>query len=125
MKTIMILTMLLLHTFCIAQSEPQIQHSKKELKIVLKKQKSKSKTMEKLADQRVSFLQRELNLNNYASYQVKKAILKYSIQADKVLQSGLSKKEKTKSLSNIIYFQNEEFKKFLTVDQFYRYINLQ
>ncbi|MEW7279879.1 hypothetical protein ABW636_14900 [Aquimarina sp. 2201CG1-2-11] len=124
MKTIMILTMLLLHTFCIAQSEPQNHYSKKELKIVLKKQKSKSKSLEKLADQRVSFLQRELNLNNHASYQVKKAILKYSIQADKVLQSGLPKKEKTKSLSNIIYFQNEEFKRFLTVDQFYRYINL-
>ncbi|AXT56514.1 hypothetical protein D1815_12335 [Aquimarina sp. AD1] len=86
--------------------------------------KAERKLFADLAEQRTILLQQELNLSNYTSNRIKRVIIKYSIQANKVIQSNASEKEKTKDLSNIVYFQNEEFKKVLTVHQFYKYLKL-
>ena len=86
-------------------------------------EKEQKELLKKMANQRAIELQNTLNLSNYVSYMIEKAILKYSIDANKVIQSTLSKQEKSIQLSNIIYFQNEEFKKYMTPQQFYDYIN--
>ena len=86
-------------------------------------EKEQKELLKKMANQRAIELQNALNLSNYVSHMIEKAILKYSIDANKVIQSTLSKQEKSIQLSNIIYFQNEEFKKYMTPQQFYDYIN--
>ncbi len=88
-------------------------------------QEKDKKILRKLAVEKAIELQKELNLTIRASQILQKTIFDYSMKANKVLQSKLSAREKSKSLSNIIYFQNEELKKVLTVDQFYQYLNLQ
>lgn len=93
----------------------------KEVKKVKRKKSKEKDPLIKLAEQRTTELQKELNLGNYASYYVKQAIIKYSKEANKVIQSNLSANEKTKSLSNIIYLQDKAFKEVLTVHQFYKY----
>lgn len=102
----------------IAQNDEEEAVSEEEEK------EAENKKLLGLAEKRAVLLQQELNLSNYASDRIKKAIIKYSIQANKVIQSNASANEKTKNLSNIVYFQNEAFKKVLTVHQFYKYINL-
>ncbi|RZS99900.1 hypothetical protein [Aquimarina brevivitae] len=86
-------------------------------------EKEEKQLLKKMANQRAIELQNELNLSNYVSHMIEKAIYKYSVQANKVIQSPVSKQEKSIQLSNIIYFQNEEFKKYMTPQQFYDYIN--
>lgn len=86
-------------------------------------EKEQKELLKKMANQRAIELQNALNLSNYVSHMIEKAIFKYSLDANKVIQSTVSQQEKSIQLSNIIYFQNEEFKKYLTPQQFYDYIN--
>ncbi|AXT62866.1 hypothetical protein D1816_21835 [Aquimarina sp. AD10] len=82
------------------------------------------KMLQKLAVQKTIELQKELNLTLYTSRILEKTIYQYSVKANEVIQSNLSEKEKSKNLSNLVYFQNQEFKKVLTVQQFYQYLEL-
>ncbi|MDY8134516.1 hypothetical protein [Aquimarina sp. 2201CG5-10] len=111
MRTLILLVTLL--TSISAMSQDVIEIEKKEKKI-----------LKKMAKQKATELQKELNLTNYTSMAIQKTIFEYSVKANKVIQSGLSEKEKNRSLSNLVYFQNEELKEILTVNQFYQYINL-
>lgn len=114
-------------TGSIAQGQVEISEKKQE-----EIDKKASKTVEEnekeairvLAATRATELQKELNLNNYTSKIVQKAIIDYSIKANRIIQSNLPAKEKTENLSNLIYFQNEELKEVLTVQQFYKYLKL-
>ncbi|MFD2564917.1 hypothetical protein [Aquimarina rubra] len=121
-----IFTILLLLFICTTTSiaQTQVEDPQEKLKLVEEELEQINKKLEELAEQRAILLQQELNLSNYASDRVKNVIIKYSIQANKVIQSNASANEKTKNLSNIVYFQNEEFKKLLTVHQFYKYLKL-
>ncbi|WP_299442734.1 hypothetical protein [uncultured Aquimarina sp.] len=124
MRAFIILLLLFICTTGIAQPQVEDQDPKEKLKLVEAQLEEVNKRLEELAEQRAVLLQQELNLSNYASDRIKKVIIKYSIKANKVIQSNASTNEKTKNLSNIVYFQNEEFKKVLTVHQFYKYLKL-
>lgn len=124
MKVFTILLLLLICTTGLAQTQIEDQDPKERLKIVEEQLEIVNKKLQELAEQRAILLQQELNLSNYASDHIKKVIIKYSIKANKVIQSNASTNQKTKDLSNIVYFQNEEFKKVLTVHQFYKYLKL-
>ncbi|GAA4271376.1 hypothetical protein U6A24_05695 [Aquimarina gracilis] len=87
--------------------------------------KNEAKILKQMASQKAIELQKELNLTIRASKALEKSIFNYSLKANKILQSNVSAREKSKSLSNLIYFQNEELKKLFTVDQFYKYLSLQ
>ncbi|GAA4113708.1 hypothetical protein GCM10022393_12890 [Aquimarina addita] len=110
-------------------AQTQVEVSEKEQEKIDEKA---SKTVEEnekdaiteLAIKRATELQKELNLTNYTSKVVQKSIIDYSIKANRIIQSDLPIKEKTKTLSNLIYFQNEELKDVLTVEQFYKYLKL-
>lgn len=102
----------------------ELTEEQKKEKKKKKKKKAEEKRFTELAEKRAILLQQELNLSNYASEHIKKMIIKYSKQANDVIQSNSSASEKSKDLSNIVYFQNEEFKKVLTVHQFYKYLKL-
>lgn len=112
MKTLATLFILFICAFGTAQTQEEDQ--KKEAKI-----------LKKMASQKAIELQKELNLTIQASKVLEKSIFKYSLKANKLIQSNLSAREKSKNLSNLIYFQNEELKKLFTVDQFYKYLSLQ
>ncbi len=112
MRTLLTLIIIFICTSGFAQT--QNKDSKKEVKI-----------LKKLAGEKAIELQKELNLTIYSSKRLEKTIFEYSVKANKVLQSNLSASEKSKTLSNIIYFQNKELKEVLTVHQFYRYMSLQ
>ncbi|GAA0724473.1 hypothetical protein GCM10009430_28890 [Aquimarina litoralis] len=101
-----------------------VELTKEQKKEEKKKKEAEDKRFNELAEKRAVLLQQELNLSNYASERIKKMIIKYSKQANKVIQSNASASEKSKDLSNIVYFQNEDFKKVLTVHQFYKYLKL-
>ncbi len=124
MRVFTILVILFIGTTSIAQTTVEDQEQQQSLELTEEQQKAEKKKLVQLAEQRAIRLQQELNLSNYASDRIKKVIVKYSIQANKVIQSNASVNEKTKNLSNIVYFQNEEFKKVLTVHQFYKYLKL-
>ncbi|MDH7444871.1 hypothetical protein [Aquimarina sp. 2201CG14-23] len=124
MKAFTILLLLFICTTGIAQPQVEEQDPQEKLKLVEEELEKINKKLEILAEERAILLQQELNLSNYASDRIKKVIIKYSIKANKVIQSNASANEKTKDLSNIVYFQNEEFKKVLTVHQFYKYLKL-
>ncbi|WP_378178080.1 hypothetical protein [Aquimarina sp. SS2-1] len=120
-----VFTILLLLFICTTNfAQTQIEDPQEKLKLVEEELEQVNKRLEELAEQRAILLQQELNLSNYASDKIKKVIVKYSKQANKVIQSNVSANEKTRNLSNIVYFQNEEFKKVLTVHQFYKYLKL-
>ena len=106
------------------QIEDESQDQQEVVESTKEELEAEKKLFADLAEQRTILLQQELNLSNYTSNRIKRVIIKYSIQANKVIQSNASEKEKTKDLSNIVYFQNEEFKKVLTVHQFYKYLKL-
>ncbi|WP_299215626.1 hypothetical protein [uncultured Aquimarina sp.] len=124
MRAFIILLLLFICTTSIAQPQVEDQDPKEKLKLVETQLEEVNKRLEQLAEQRAILLQQELNLSNYASDRIKKVIIKYSIKANKIIQSNASANEKTKDLTNIVYFQNEEFKKVLTVHQFYKYLKL-
>jgi len=130
MRVYTILFLLFISTAGVAQTtnndQPEVAEQTEELteEQTKEQQKAEKKIFMELAEQRAIRLQQELNLSNYASDRLKKAIIKYSIQANKVIQSNASANEKTRDLSNIVYFQNQEFKKVLTVHQFYKYLKL-
>ncbi|MBQ4821537.1 hypothetical protein [Aquimarina sp. MMG016] len=127
MKIITILVFLFTCFTGISQTENQDQtqtQNQDTVQTQIEDEKKENAKFRKLAINKTIELQEELSLNIYAARAVEKTIYKYSIQANKVIQSNLSAKEKSKSLSNIIYFQNEELKKVLTVPQFYQYLNL-
>jgi len=122
-----IFTILLLFFICtttLAQTQIEEKDPREKLNLVEKELEIINKKLEELAEKRSILLQQELNLSNYASDRIKKVIIKYSIKANKIIQSNASANEKTKDLSNIVYFQNEELKKVLTVHQFYKYLKL-
>ncbi len=124
MRAYIILLLLFICTAGIAQPQVEDLDPQEKLKLVEEQLEEVNKKLEELAEQRAILLQQELNLSNYASDRIKKVIIKYSLKANKVIQSNASTNEKTKNLSNIVYFQNEEFKKLLTVHQFYKYLKL-
>ncbi len=125
MKRYIFLAVFFISSISIAQNQRENKEIKVKVEITTEQQKEEeSKKIKSLAEQRTITLQKELNLNSYASSKIKKAIIKYSIKANKIIQSNISANEKTKTLSNLVYFQNEEFKEFLTVHQFYQYIKM-
>ncbi len=129
MKNTTFLFLLLFSSVIFAQdledtSTTETKPTKEALKEQAKEEKKAEKELEKMAKVRANELQKELNLNNYASYKILESIIKYSKKANKVIQSDISEQEKTKNLSNIVYFQNEELKKVLTVHQFYKYLEI-
>ncbi|WP_299258138.1 hypothetical protein [uncultured Aquimarina sp.] len=126
MRAFTFLLLLFICTTGVAQNqiEDQNQDQEEVTELTEEQQEAEKKRFTALAEQRAILLQQELNLSNYASERIKKVIIKYSIKANKVIQSNVSNNEKTKDLSNIVYFQNEEFKKVLTVHQFYKYLKL-
>lgn len=129
MRIFTFLVVLMICSSNMAQDQLEVQTETVELTKEQKKEEKKKKEAEdkrfnELAEKRAVLLQQELNLSNYASERIKKMIIKYSKQANKVIQSNASASEKSKDLSNIVYFQNEEFKKVLTVHQFYKYLKL-
>ncbi len=111
-----ILITLIVLFMCITNTKAQTQTEEKGKETTI---------LRKLATEKAIELQKELNLTIRASKVLEKTIFKYSVKANKVLQSNLSIKEKSKSLSNIVYFQNQELKEVFTVNQFYQYLNLQ
>ncbi len=117
MRTLSILIVLLICTLGTAQTKTD------DTKI--EKPKNEAKILKQMALEKAIELQKELNLTIRVSKALEKNIFNYSLKANKVLQSNVSAKEKSKSLSNLIYFQNEELKKIFTVDQFYKYLSLQ
>ncbi|WP_139195703.1 hypothetical protein [Aquimarina amphilecti] len=122
--TILILFFISASSIAQTQIEDQTQDQQEVTEPTKEELKAEKKRFADLAEQRTILLQQELNLSNYTSDRIKRVIIKYSMQASKVIQSNASEKEKTKDLSNIVYFQNEEFKKVLTVHQFYKYLKL-
>lgn len=129
MRIFTFLVVLMICSSNMAQDQLEVQTetvelTKKQKKEEKKKKEAEDKRFTELAEKRAILLQQELNLSNYASERIKKMIIKYSKQANKVIQSNASTSEKSKDLSNIVYFQNEEFKKVLTVHQFYKYLKL-
>ncbi|MHA7059697.1 hypothetical protein ACWGOQ_0020895 [Aquimarina sp. M1] len=124
MKINILLIILFISTANIAQTTIEDEEQQENVELTEEQKEAEKKRFIELAEQRAIRLQQELNLSNYASDRIKKAIVKYSMQANKVIQSNASVNEKTKNLSNIVYFQNEEFKKVLTVHQFYKYLKL-
>ncbi|WP_343913016.1 hypothetical protein [Aquimarina litoralis] len=129
MRIFTFLVVLMICSSNMAQDQLEVQTETVELTKEQKKEEKKKKEAEdkrfnELAEKRAVLLQQELNLSNYASERIKKMIIKYSKQANKVIQSNASASEKSKDLSNIVYFQNEDFKKVLTVHQFYKYLKL-
>ncbi|WP_405205301.1 hypothetical protein [Aquimarina sp. LLG6339-5] len=126
MKIFTILIIFFISASNIAQTqiEDENQDQQEVVEPTKEELEAEKKLFADLAEQRTILLQQELNLSNYTSNRIKRVIIKYSIQANKVIQSNASEKEKTKDLSNIVYFQNEEFKKVLTVHQFYKYLKL-
>ncbi len=132
MNKFIIIATLLLSSIGIAQDNIEIENDsistkqtlKEELKKEEERQQSEDKVLRAMAEQRATELQKELNLDNYISYKVLEAIVKYSKKANKVLQSNLPERQKTKDLSTIVYFQNREFKKLLTVHQYYKYLKI-
>ncbi|WP_298542885.1 hypothetical protein [uncultured Aquimarina sp.] len=126
MRAFIILLLFFVCTTSIAQEQIEDQNQDQEVITELTEEQleEEKKRFANLAEQRAILLQQELNLSNYASDRIKKVIIKYSIKANKIIQSNASANEKTKDLSNIVYFQNEELKKVLTVHQFYKYLKL-
>ncbi|WP_298320217.1 hypothetical protein [uncultured Aquimarina sp.] len=126
MRAFTILLLFFICTTSIAQDqiEDQNQDLQEITELTEEQLEAEKKRFADLAEQRAILLQQELNLSNYASDRIKKVIIKYSIRANKIIQSNASVNEKTKDLSNIVYFQNEELKKVLTVHQFYKYLKL-
>ncbi|WP_299608640.1 hypothetical protein [uncultured Aquimarina sp.] len=129
MRIFTFLVVLMICSSNMAQDQLEVHTETVELTKEQKKEEKKKKEAEdkrfiELAEKRAVLLQQELNLSNYASDRIKKMIIKYSKQANKVIQSNASASEKSKDLSNIVYFQNEDFKKVLTVHQFYKYLKL-
>ncbi|AXT52813.1 hypothetical protein D1818_19030 [Aquimarina sp. BL5] len=126
MRAFTILLLFFICTTSIAQDqiEDQNQDLQEITELTEEQLEAEKKRFADLAEQRAILLQQELNLSNYASDRIKKVIIKYSIRANKIIQSNAPANEKTKDLSNIVYFQNEEFKKVLTVHQFYKYLKL-
>ncbi|GAA4278232.1 hypothetical protein [Aquimarina mytili] len=117
MRTLITIVVLFISISAIAQTEEQ--------ELQQKQQEKETKILRKLAIEKGIELQKELNLTINASKVVQKIVFDYSVKANKVLQSKVSAKEKSKNISNLIYFQNQELKKILTVDQFYQYLNMQ
>lgn len=103
---------MLISTYGVAQSDTE-------------KQEKETKILRKLAVEKAIELQKELNLSLNASNAIQKIIFDYSAKANRVLQSNVSTQEKSKNISNLVYFQNEELKKILSVDQFYKYMSMQ
>lgn len=101
-----------------------IVREKGEVKETRASRRRAAKQFQKMARARAQEIQKDLELNNYASLILEQAIYKYSVKANKVIQSGMSAQEKSRQLTNIIYFQNEELKKVFTVPQFYKYLKL-
>lgn len=129
MKTIILLLTFLISVPVLSQDDIENEKiDKQELKEIREKEEKETKEekqkLKKMAYQRATELQKELNLTNFTSLALQEAIYKYSKQANKVIQSNVSKKEKTIQLSNIVYFQNQRLKEILTVKQFYRYLDL-
>ncbi|WP_108802889.1 hypothetical protein [Aquimarina sp. Aq107] len=122
--TILIIFFISASNIAQTQIEDENQDQQEVVELTKEELEAEKKLFADLAEQRTILLQQELNLSNYTSNRIKRVIIKYSIQANKVIQSNASEKEKTKDLSNIVYFQNEEFKKVLTVHQFYKYLKL-
>ncbi|MBQ4803371.1 hypothetical protein J8L88_10975 [Aquimarina sp. MMG015] len=122
--TILIIFFISASNIAQTQIEDENQDQQEVVEPTKEELEAEKKLFADLAEQRTILLQQELNLSNYTSNRIKRVIIKYSIQANKVIQSNASEKEKTKDLSNIVYFQNEEFKKVLTVHQFYKYLKL-
>ncbi len=112
MRTLAILIVLFTYTFSSAQTQIEDQKNDKQI-------------LKQLAIEKTIELQKELNLTIQTSKILEKNIFKYSLKANKILQSNLSTKEKSKSISNLIYFQNEELKEIFNVTQFYKYLSLQ
>lgn len=115
MRTLITLAILFICTTSIAQTQTEDQNQEEK----------ETKILRKMAAEKAIELQKELNLTIYKSQLIEKTIFEYSIQANKVLQSNLSAREKSRSLGNIVYFQNEELKEILSVNQFYQYLTLQ
>ncbi|MBP2830998.1 hypothetical protein J8281_02260 [Aquimarina sp. U1-2] len=81
--------------------------------------------LKQLASEKAIELQKDLNLTIEVRKILEKSIFENSVKANKILQSKMSAKEKSKGISNLVYFQNEALKDILTVDQFYQYLSLQ
>jgi len=114
MRTLLLIITLLIGSCGIAQTETDIEKQKRETKI-----------LRKLAIEKAIELQKELDLNLNASRAIQKIIFNYSVKANQVLQSKVSAQEKSRNISNIVYFQNQELKKILSVHQFYKYMSMQ
>ncbi len=128
MKTLITLVILLIYTSSVAQTqtEDQIENqTEKQIENQTEKEEKETKLLRKMATEKAIELQKELNLTIYKSRLIEKTIFEYSVKANKVLQSNVSAREKSRSLGNIVYFQNEELKEILTVHQFYQYLTLQ
>ncbi len=117
MKTLMTMVVLFISISSIAQTEEKEQQ--------LKQEKQEKKILRKLAIEKGIELQKELNLTINASTIIQKIIFDYSVKVNKVLQSNVSANEKSRNISNLVYFQNQELKKILTVNQFYQYLSMQ
>ncbi|KAA1244799.1 hypothetical protein [Aquimarina sp. RZ0] len=128
MKTYTILIPLLICAFSFAQTpvENQNQENTIQEENIAEEEESaiENEKLKELATKRTIALQKELNLNNYTSSILQKTIIEYSKKANKIIQSNMSEDDKTMSLSNLVYFQNEELKEILTVPQFYQYLKL-
>ncbi|MEW7292246.1 hypothetical protein [Aquimarina sp. 2304DJ70-9] len=117
MRTLITIAVLFISICGMAQTEQQQEQQKQ--------QEKETKILRKLAIEKGIELQKELNLTINSSKVIQKIIFDYSLKANKVLQSKVSAKEKSRSISNLVYFQNQELKKILTVNQFYQYLSMQ
>ncbi|WP_378186701.1 hypothetical protein ACE939_00010 [Aquimarina sp. W85] len=88
------------------------------------KDKSQDTLLLQMANDRVALLQQELNLTNTTANILRKKIVEYSIEADKIIQSELSYNDKARKLRSLLYYQEIELKNLLTVPQYYKYVNL-
>ncbi|MFL1895690.1 hypothetical protein ACJRPK_08310 [Aquimarina sp. 2-A2] len=111
MKELLITLCLFAYAIGFTQTEPQKAESQDTLLI-------------QMVDNRVKLLQDELNLTNTTANILRKKIVEYSVEADKIIQSELPYNEKARKLKSLLYYQEIELKNILTVSQYYKYVNL-